>query len=350
MAAIDITDARELTKVVNNNLAPHRFLTSFFQVQTHNTKDVLIDFVEGSTTIAPYIRDGAESTISNRGGYSSRNIHCYDISLKRRTTAFDALKRLPGEAPIVEGAKSPSERCAELVASDLRDLQNVVNRSIEKAVSDSIFTGSLSIKDADGKVIDSLTLGLKDSHNKIKDAPATPTGTDKLDWSSTSTAISILGDIEDMASLIGQDSGLTATDIIVGSDVAKTILGNEKFLKNLDTKYLDAGSLEIAPMQNRGARLLGLVGGLRLWRYDEIYKEGSTTSPMVPAKKLVVLSNELKATLHYGVAGDIENGFYEGEFAVSTWYEKDPSVQWLRVRSAPLPVIEQIDGLVVASI
>lgn len=110
MPTIDITNAAELTKQVNNNLPAKRFLSSFFKVLTHNTKDVMIDFVEGSQTLAPFIRDGEASTISNRGVFSSRSIHCYDISLKRITTALDCLKRLPGEAPVVGNAKSPNER------------------------------------------------------------------------------------------------------------------------------------------------------------------------------------------------------------------------------------------------
>lgn len=333
MATIDITDAKELTLAVNNNLAPKRFLASFFQKLTHNTKDVMIDFVEGSQELAPFIRDGEAATVSARKGYNTRTIHCYDICLKRRTNAFDALKRLPGEAPIVDSAMSPTERAAELAGRDLFEMQGRANRTIEKMISDGIFNGSISITDAAGNTIDSINFGKKQSHSLSKT------------WS-TSGYKKIVSDIEDAAILVAQDSGLTATDVILGSTAAKTALENDFFLKQLDTKDLTIGSLKSTmELQNRGARLIGTLSGMRVWRYDEIYKSGNNAIGIVPASGVVVLSADLQATLHYGVAGDIKNGFTEGEFAADTYYENDPAAQWLRLRTAPLPVIEQIDGL-----
>lgn len=333
MATIDITDAKELTLAVNNNLEPSRFLASFFKTLTHNTKDVMIDFVEGSQKLAPYIRDGQESTITNRDGYATRSVHCYDISLKRRTTAFDCLKRLPGEAPVVASAMSPEERAAELAGRDMAELQGRIRRSEEKLISDAMFTGKVSIKDAAGKEIDSVDLGLDASH-KLSKA-----------WT-TSNYKGITSDIEEAATKVAEDSGLTATDVIFGSSAADTAFKNDFFLKQLDTKNLAGIAATVNLRVNRGARLVGVVGGLRIWRYDEIYKDATnTTQKIIPASGVVVLADQLQATLHYGVAGDIKNGFFEGQFAADTWYEDDPPVQWLRVRSAPLPIIEQIAGV-----
>lgn len=333
MVDIDITDAKELTHQINNNLQPNRFLASFFTTLTHNTKDVMIDFVEGSQKLAPYIRDGQESTITNRDGYATRSVHCYDISLKRRTTAFDCLKRLPGEAPIVANAVSPEDRASELAARDMNELQGRIRRSVEKLISDAMFTGKVSIKDASGKEIDSVDLGLAASHKLTKA------------WS-TSNYKGVVSDLEEAATKVAEDSGLTASDVILGSSAADTAFKNDFFLKQLDTKNLAGVAATVNLRVNRGARLVGTVGGLRVWRYDEIYKDASNTKhSIIPADGVVVLADQLQATLHYGIAGDIENGFFEGEFAADTWFEKDPPVQWLRVRSAPLPIIEQIAGL-----
>ena len=333
MATIDVTDAKELTLAINNNLEPNRFLASFFTTLTHNTKEVMIDFVEGTQKLAPFIRDGQEATISNRGGFKTRNIHCYDIALKRRTTAFDALKRAPGEAPVVASAMNPQRRAAMLAGRDMRELQGSVRRTIEKIISDELFTGVVNIKDANGTTIDSIDLGLAASH-KLSKA-----------WT-TSNYKGIVSDLEEAATKVAEDSGLTASDVILGSTAADTAFKNDFFMKQLDTKNLENISASVSLRVGRGARLVGVVGGLRIWRYDEIFSDASNqTQKIIPASGVVVLSDAMQATLHYGVAGDIENGFFEGEFAADTWYEKDPPVQWLRVRSAPLPVIEQISGV-----
>ena len=338
MPTIDITDAKELTRQVQTNLPAKRFLTSFLRPLTHNTKDVMIDFVKDSQKLAPYIRDGQASTVSNRGGYSSRSVHCYDISLKRTTTAFDVLKRLPGEAPVVQGAMSPNERAATLAAADMRDLMNKVYRTTEKMVSDAMFTGAISIKDAAGNNIDSVNFGGSATHND-----ATSKG-----WSSASYK-GIVSDLDAAAVLISKDSGLTATDVVLGSTAAGYAMQNDHFLKQLDTKNLNIGQAELTvKLQGNGARLVGVINGLRVWRYDEVFQDAAgNVQSMVPANKVLVLSSDMVATLHYGVTGDIENGFFEGESSASTWYEKDPAAQWLRVRSAPLPILEQIDGLAV---
>lgn len=330
---IDVADSKELTRQINNNLQPNRFLATFFKTLTHNTKDVMIDFVEGSQKLAPYIRDGQESTITSRDGYSTRNVHCYDISLKRRTTAFDCLKRLPGEAPVTVSAMDPDERASVLSGRDMDELQGRIRRSVEKLISDAMFTGKLSIKDAKGVVIDSVDLGLDASHKLTKA------------WS-TSNYKGIVSDLEEAATKVAEDSGLTASDVILGSSAADTAYKNDFFLKQLDTKNLAGLAASVNLRVNRGARLIGAVGGLRIWRYDEIYKDASDKKrSIIPADGVVVLADQLQATLHYGVAGDVENGFFEGEFAADTWFEKDPPVQWLRVRSAPLPIIEQIAGV-----
>ena len=338
MATIDITNSAELTAQVNNNLPPKRFLSSFLRPLTHNTKDVMIDFVNGSQTLAPFIRDGQAAVVSGRDGFSTRSVHCYDIALKRITSALDCLKRLPGEAPVVGNAMSPNERAATLLAADMADLMNKVNRTTEKVVSDAFFTGAISITDVNGNAIDSIDFGAKATH----------LNTTSKGWS-TSSYKGIVNDLDDAAILIAQDSGLTATDVVMGSDAAKAAMSNDHFLKQLDVKSLNIGNVElVTKLQGNGARLLGMVDGMRVWRYDEIFKDASgNVNSMVPASKVLVLSADMAATLHYGVTGDVENGFFEGVASSSTWYEKDPSAQWLRVRSAPLPVLEQIDGCAV---
>lgn len=338
MATVDITDAKELTLAVNNNEMPKRFLASFFKVLTHQTRDVMIDFVEGSNKLAPFVRDGEKATNAPRGSFKSRNVHCYGIELVRRTSAFESLKRLPGEAPVIANAKSPAIRAAELAGRDLKDLKGMTYRTIEKIISDGFFGGSYNITDAAGNVIDSINFG--------RDANLSLSKT----WSGAIKTID--SDLDEAATLINQYSGLTATDIIMGKAAAEKALQNDAFLKKLDTKNLSGLQASLTVMAGaNGARLIGSVGGMRLWRYDEIYKDASgTIHSIVPTNKVLVLSDELQATLHQGVVGDNDIGWFEGEFCADTWHEKNPAVDYLRVRSAPLPVIEQINASAVLTI
>lgn len=336
---VDVTDAKELTLAVNNDKDSRRFLASFFKPLDHQTRDIMIDFVEGSQKLAPFVRDGDSATVSHRGGYKSRFVHAYGIELKRPTHAFDCLKRLPGEAPIYSGkAVSPSVRAAELAGRDLKDLKNRVYRTVEKIISDGFFGGKFDITDKDGNKIDSVDLGRSSSHVLTKE------------WGASYDGIST--DLDDMATLINEDSGLTATDVILGKTAHAKIQKNTKFMKDLDTKNLDGVRAAMNfKMEGIGARLVGVIGGLRVWRYDEVFKNAAGDKvSIIPANGVLMLSDEMQATLHRGIVGDNDIGWFEGEFAADTWYEKDPSVQWLRLRSAPLPICEQIDATCVATI
>lgn len=340
MATMDITNAAELTLMANENVMPKRFLASFFKPLQHNTRDVQIDFVNGSQKLAPFVRDGQAATISNRGGFSTRFVHCYGIELKRPTAAFDSLKRQPGEPAVVVGAVSPNVRAAAMAGRDIRELKGMTYRTLEKIISDGFFAGKYDITDAAGSVIDSIDFGRDTALNL-----------DTLNWSQSGYK-GIDSDLDDMATGVAQKSGKTATDVILGSAASKAALSNDAFLKKLDTKNLDGlrATMNVTA-EGRGARLIGSVGGMRLWRYDEIYKdENGQVHTIVPANGVLVLSDALQATLHQGVVGDNDIGWFASEFAVDTWPEKDPAVQWLRVRSAMLPVIEEINATCVATI
>lgn len=338
MAEIDITSPSELTLAINNNKAPRRFLTSFFTPLNHLTRDVTIDFVEGTKTLAPFVRDGEKATESKRSGYKTRQVHCYGIELTRTTKALESLKRLPGEPGMVINAMSPTARASRLLSIDLEDLKNKKYRTVEKIISDGFFNGSYDITDADGNVIDSISFGRENALSLSKT------------WSGAIKTIDT--DLDEAATLINQYSGLTATDIIMGKAAAEKALQNDAFLKKLDTKNLSGLQANLTVMAGaKGARLIGSVGGMRLWRYDEVYM-GSNGQPasFIPTNKVLVLSDEIQATLHQGIVGDNDIGWFEGEFAVDTWHEKNPPSDILRVRSAPLPVIEQINASCVITV
>ena len=48
-----------------------------------------------------------------------------------------------------------------------------------------------------------------------------------------------------------------------------------------------------------GARFLGNLGGLRIWRSDEVFADNDgKVTPIVPANKVLVLSKDIRATVH----------------------------------------------------
>ncbi len=332
---MDIQNPVELTEALNEHLPPQRFFTSqFFGEQVHGTIGVMVDIVKGTTKIAPYGHRGAEATVAYREGYESKTFNTCPINLKRPTDSVDMLKRMPGEAVTYIGNRNAEAAAVALMAHDQAELANMVNRAIEKYAIDALVNGSLSVA---GETID---FGVKQTHKVTK------TGTAKWDGN----AAKILGDLEDWQGLIAQDSGLTGTDLILGKTARKAFMENADVKKDLDIRNLDGVNLKIDLMIGRGARYLGNLGGLRVWAYDEVYDNAGTPTAMVPDAKAILISKDIRATVHYGAIDDVQGGRFATKMFSKTWATEDPSVQWVCVKSAPLPVIEQADGYVVATV
>lgn len=332
---MDITSPIELTQALNENLPPQRFFTSqFFGEQVHGTVGVMVDIVKGSTKIAPYGTRGTEATVASRDGYVSKTFNTYPINLKRPTTALDLLKRAPGESVTYIGQRNAESAAVELMAHDQAELANMVNRAIEKYAVDALIDGTLTIN---GESID---FGVQESHKVTK------TGTAR--WGQS--AADITGDIDAWATLIAQDSGLTGTDLVLGSEARNLFMKDANVQKILDIRNLSGSALNVDLMVGRGARYLGYLGGVRVWAYDEVWNNSGTVTPILGAKKAILISKDIRATVHYGAIDDVQGGRFAAKMFSKTWATEDPSVQWVAVKSAPLPVIEQADGYVVATV
>lgn len=343
MDNFEITTPVELTQALIENMPTARFLTAnFFGEQVHGTEMVGVDIVKGTRKIAPFVARNGESVTSHRDDYTTKFFNTHSISLKRPTDAIDMFKRAPGEGIVYVGsARNPAEAAAEILGRDQAELANMVLRTIEKYASDAFFDGKVTINDANGNELDEIDFGVKASHYITKSGTAL--------W--TASAADIAGDLEDMATLIAQDSGLTATDAILGGKASRALLKNEKVQSLLDVRNLNSGALTLDLTVGNGARFLGYLGGLRIWRYDETFADNTgAISPIVPANKVLVLSKDIRATVHYGLINDVQGGKFASKMFSKTWEQDDPSVNWLCVKSSPLPVIEQADGFAVATV
>ena len=339
----DITSPVELTNALLQNMPVKRFFTErFFGEQVHGTETIGVDIVKGTQKIAPYIGKLAEASTSLRDNFVTKFFPTYNISVKRPTNAVDMFKRQPGgDVMFLGGPSNPSERAAALLARDQAELANMVQRTIEKYAADALLNGEVAIKDENGNTLDTISFGRSASHTL---------GTSDITAVWDNGSAKIVKDIDDMAALVAQDAGIVATDVVLGSAAADAFLADSKVQKVLDIRNLNSGVVELNLKANGGARFLGFIGGLRIWRYDEVWNNNGTITPIMPAKKVLVIGDSLRATVHYGLINDVKGGQFATKMFSKTWEQPDPSIQWLLVRSAPLPVVEQADGVVCATV
>ena len=336
----DFSNVATLTSQVNNNLPAKRFLSSFFAPEYLKTINAELDTVEGSKTLAPFKREGSKSTVDLRGGFTKRPFHCYEISLKRPTTAMDVFKAQPGEPAVVNDPMDPNQRQAYILGQDTADLNNKINRTIESLASDALFKGGYKILDEDGAEIDSIDFGLKNSH-KITTASA------KL-WSGANG--DVVGDIENLDVLVGSDSGKSVKDRIFGGKAWIGAQNNEKFMKHFDRIHETGNSLDAGNRSGLGARLVGFYNGARIWVYDESYRVGTDKRFFVPEDKVLVIGEGASLKLYYGCVGNVKDGWFMGERFAKTRYDEEEETQLLIMKSRPLPVIREADAIAWAKV
>lgn len=150
-----------------------------------------------------------------------------------------------------------------------------------------------------------------------------------------------------------QKSGIAATNAVLGTDAAESLLSNEALVKLLDTRRIDMG--EISPeFLPDGVTYYGRLKGsaIDLWGYDEWYIDTNGNEvPMVPAKKVLLGSPSVRTSMLYGCVVDpVEGSFALPRVPVSWTQRKDPAGRILAVKSKPLPAIHQIYGFYVAQV
>lgn len=337
----DFMNVATLTKQVNNNLPAKRFLSSFFQPVLLKTLNAELDTVEGSRVIAPFKREGAKRTVTKRVGYTKRPFHCYEISLERSTDAMDVFKAQPGEPSTVVDPMDPNDRQAYILGQDSLDLNNRINRTIETICSKALFDGKYDILDEDNKKIDGIDFGCKSSHKITKAGENLWTG----------NQADVIGDLSALDTIVNEDSGLTVADKIFGSAAWNAARNNEKFMKDFDRLHVTGNSLDLAAGRNNlGARLVGFHNGCRIWVYDEIYKVGNDKVNFVPKDKVLAIGEGVAAKLYFGCVGNVKDGWFMGERFAKTFYDEDDEEQKLIVKSRPLAVLQQADGIAWAKV
>lgn len=340
----DIFSTVSLTEALNQKLPAKRFLAqTFFGIKFWATQQVGLDTVNGSRRIAPFVRPHQKGTAVKGASVTTRMFTPSQINLYTRTEAVDAYKRAPGETISYANGqvRKPEDVAGDMIGNDQRDLVNMSYRTIEKMCADAMFTGVVTMRDENGAEIDHVDLGLKVSHNL--------TLSNNTGWNKSGT--DPLKNLRDWKRTVVKDSGLNAGIVVMGSKAYDAFISNASVKEYLNLRNITLGAVKPGEESN-GATLMGNVEGLDIWVYDEWYIDPATGNEVsvVPEEKVCVVARDIRATVHFGAIADVEAGNFMGEFFSRIYNEPDGSARYVQVRSAPLSVVEQIDGLLVVDV
>ncbi len=343
--SVDIYAPRVLIPAHREIKPVRRFLrdTFFSQERVYRTEYIDLDSQVQGRRVASFVNKLGAAKVVDRQGFTTDTTSPPCVANKIPITIQDVSTRVMGEH-IYEDI-GPEARGKILLADDLMTLNDMLERRLEMMCRDAIFT--LSGNNSQITAIGDDTEGTF----TFPRLPGLQLGTLVSTDAWTHDSSDPLNLFDTWCEIYAKLTGKVVTDIIFGGTAYRTFKGN-RLVKTaaVNTTFLDGGVRVAESATPDGSRLVGSMfgGSVRMWTYHEWYDDpdnSGTTTEMVPAKKVMLCSRNLRTEMRYGavqdLTGDGDNAMPTLTPAVSlprSWVVKDPPTRWLELRSRPLPM------------
>lgn len=356
MADIDIFETREMIQPLNTMFTPRSFLLNTFFTeppQIHDAEAIDIDIYKGKRRLAPFVSPRSQGRALKREGRTTRTYKPPYVKPFRSCDAESILKRGLGQTSYFPGT-TPMDRAMDELGKDLVELTESIERREEWMASKGLFTGVVPVKgeidegDDAAVVDDEIDFQMSASHK------VTLAGNAR--WTQNTHADSVLAtNLRDWKRLISQDSGKTARVLVLGANVVDPFLDHPQIKDRLNNRRIETGQLNIDELED-GVTYMGFLSdpGVDIYTYDEWYiDDDGNTQPMVPVDQVLLGATNAKAIRHYGPIKDldaIDSGMVATRYFPKSWKEKNPSVRYVMVQSAPIVVPHEIDAFLTATV
>jgi hypothetical protein len=321
--------------------------------QIHPSENFDIDVRVGGIRIAPFVSPIREGKVMRAEGFTTYSVKPGYIKPKRTITAADLQKRLPGED--IFSSRSIQEREQLVLARDLGELDDACVNREEVMMRDALLNGKIEIYE---DIVGTLTKVREVDF--LRNAALTIALTGSY-WSTSSTTI--LSQLQTWANLLRTHGSLGPDVLILAPDLAADFVANTTILALLNLLNVNVGNIaprEIVPGIDYIGRLNAPGCYVEVWCDSRTYtNEAGASTPMMPAKTLLLGSTKAQCELHYGPIQDLEaaadlgiagGGMIPAQRFPKTWTEKDPSVRHVLLQSAPLPVPVNVNGFLKATV
>ena len=331
---IDIYSTRTMLKAINIMKPSYTFLcdTFFTNHETYVTEAVDVDFKKGKRKMAPFVAPRIGGVVIDRQGFITKSYKPPKIAPERVITIDDISRRAMGEN--LYSTKTPEERAKELLATDIIELDDYITRREEWMCREVLLNGKITM----------IGEGFEQEVDYNFTNKESLIGAAK--WSeSTSDPIA---DLKRWRKDVIKKTGKAPDIAVFASDVVDLFTNNEKVLKKLDNRRLEAGILEPS-IKNPAITFIGKIAevGMEIYSYDEWYlDDDDTEKPMIPDGHVIVGSRGMNKCI-YGAVTQVENEQFitiEGTRVPKAWVDKNNDIRKLRIAARPLPVPDDVDN------
>lgn len=235
---IDIFDSYYLAGVVEE-IAPRKtfFRDRFFPTapsDIFSTNKVLVEYKDADRRMTPFVVEMAGDTPVDRSGYQVMEFAPPMVAPSRILTIDDLRMRGFGEA--VLSNITPAERARALQMKDLTDLDARIARREEWMCAQVMINNAVDLVE----YADNQDVGIP-RRLQFYDQVTNHTFTPDNQWDAAGG--DMLGDVMAMCDLL-MERGLSATDLVIGGEVASFIRDNATLQGLLDNRRYELGSIK----------------------------------------------------------------------------------------------------------
>ncbi len=315
--------------VESRKMAISGLLDRYFPaIEAHETENINFDVETKGRRIAPFVAPTVAGKVVARLGFKTHTFAPAYIKDKRPFDAEAPLKRAMGER--IGGTLSPADRERVMLVQELDDQIGMITRRLELMASEILRTGKVTVS-GDGygtKVVDF-----------ARAAALTPTAlASTARWGQS--AEDPLANLQTWHDLVLKEEGVSPVDVIMGTDAWSTFRRNTDVKSRLDTRNVIGAQMSMNSAQPEGLNFKGTIDGFNIFTYAGWYvdPETGTETAMWPADIVAMTTPSIEGIRAFGSIKDAEAGFQSVPFWPKSWIEKDPSVRYLLMQSAPLVV------------
>lgn len=344
---LDIYSVRTQLKAVELMPPVYTFLHDTFCADGGlSEKDkAIFDYRKGLRQMAPIVHKGAGGVLMERGGYETREIEFCCCAPERIITEPDISTRAFGED--VLGAMTPEERAKKMLAKDLLEMQQAIQRRREWMGRQVLLTGLLSVYRYTSEGRDMET-------TQVADFGFTNNFTPETVWSNSAATID--ADMREILDMVQEGSG--AVDIIVmAPDVADAMMAHTSFIKKYELINAEMGKL-MTKYMGQGVRFLGWnTDGVEMFSFaGKFVDDDRVLKAILPGGTLLAGSKGMLEIEHGPVTQVEEQGM---DAAHRTYIKKEVPLRYgsvagncvkNRLTSCPMVKPKNVDGWVVANV
>lgn len=275
---MDLYDVRSQLKAIELMPRECSVLADFFckEEGVQEKNKAIYDFRKGTKPMAPTVHPGTGGVIMERTGYETREIGFCTIAPERLIEDQNLEGRMFGEA--VLGAMTPEQREKKMLAKDLTEMRQAIQRRREWMVRQVLLTGELSIFEYTDE-------GRSANATMVADYHFTNFYTPSTAWGQIGADINY--DMEAIYDLVYEGLG-DVEKIVVAPDVWAAMRNDDAFMKKLDMRNVDMGDIK-TKYRGSGLRFLGHnADGVEMYSLSGTFiDDDGQKKPLMPAGKLI---------------------------------------------------------------